>query len=110
MALLSKFVDKEALVVDKLELPEIKTKHVADILENLEVDGMGCLIGLGEKDIDERKTIYMSARNIPMVEVSPASQLNTYSRIAPEMFNPHPGSARRALREINLERSRRTAG
>src|SRR5436190_17662348 len=38
MAVLSKFRDQEALVIDDLTLPEAKTKHVAALLKNLKVD------------------------------------------------------------------------
>ena len=35
-------------------------------------------------DVDENKTIYMSARNIRGVEVSPATQLNAYAVLRPK--------------------------
>ena len=84
MALLSKFQDDETIVLNDLELPEIGTRYVAEILDNLEVAGISCLIGLGTKDIDEDKTIYLSARNIPGMEVMPASQFNAYSILRPK--------------------------
>ena len=75
MAILSKFQDKEALVVEELTLPEIKTKQVAAVLKALKLEGTTCL--LGTADYDEK--LYRSARNIPGVEVLPASQFNTYT-------------------------------
>ncbi len=36
MAILSKLQDKEAVIVDELKLPEIKTKQMAEILKALE--------------------------------------------------------------------------
>src|SRR5207247_2135279 len=39
MAVLSKFQDQEALILDELTLPEIKTKQVAAILKALKLDG-----------------------------------------------------------------------
>src|SRR5207253_11421917 len=44
MALLSKFQDQEAVVIDDLTLPEIKTKQVTDMLKALQLDGTSCLI------------------------------------------------------------------
>jgi large subunit ribosomal protein L4 len=75
MALLSKFQDQEAIIVDDLSLPEIKTKQVATILKALKLDGTSCLISMAGRD----EILYKSARNIPGVEVLPASQLNAYT-------------------------------
>src|SRR5205085_7906513 len=75
MALLSRLQDDEAVVIDEVKLSEIKTKAVVGVLEALKVDTT-CLIGLGQSDIDEKRTIYLSARNIKGVSVLPASQLN----------------------------------
>src|SRR5437764_2074875 len=50
MAILSKFQDQEAVVIDELKLSEIKTRQVADILGTLNLKGMSCLIGLGAAD------------------------------------------------------------
>jgi large subunit ribosomal protein L4 len=75
MALLSKFQDQEALVIDELKLGAIKTKEVAGILKALKLTGKTCLIGVKDHD----PTVYKSARNIHGVEVAPTSQLNAYS-------------------------------
>src|SRR3712207_235532 len=84
MALLSKFQDEEAVIVEDLSLPEIRTRHMAEVLSNLNIYGASCLIGLGAKDIDDQKTIYKSARNLRNVEVRPASQFNTYEVLRPQ--------------------------
>jgi large subunit ribosomal protein L4 len=84
MAVLSKFQDKEAVVVDELRLPEIKTKEMAQILKNLNIQGLTCLVSLGATDVDEDKKVYKSARNIAGVEISPASQLNAYAVLRPK--------------------------
>lgn len=84
MALLSRFQDQESVIVEDLQLPEIGTKFMAEIFENLKLDGTSCLVGLGAKDIDEAKTVYLSARNIAHVEVKPASQLNAYCILRPK--------------------------
>jgi large subunit ribosomal protein L4 len=84
MALLSRFRDKESVVVEDLSVPEIGTRYMAEIFGHLELDGTTCLIGLGAKDVDETKSIYLSARNLPGVEVMPAAQLNAYAVLRPK--------------------------
>lgn len=83
MALLSKFEDKETVVLESLNLPEVGTGYMVEVLDNLELEKATCLIGLGQEDIDEDKTIYLSARNIPYAEVMPVSQFNTYCILRP---------------------------
>ncbi len=80
MALLSKFQDQEAVILDDLSLPEIKTKQMADILKALKLDGTTCLISTAAPD----ENVYKSARNIRGVEVLPASQLNAYAVLRPK--------------------------
>jgi large subunit ribosomal protein L4 len=84
MALLSKLQDNETIVVDELKLAEIKTKEMAQVLKNLKLEGTTCLVGLGKGDIDERQTVYKSARNIKGVAVTPAAQLNAYGILRPK--------------------------
>src|SRR4029077_17147437 len=84
MAILSKLKDNETVVIDDLKLPEIKTKAVADVLTQLQIADKTCLIGLGKSDIDEKKTIYMSARNIRGMHVLPASQFKAYEVLRPK--------------------------
>src|SRR5438094_7557469 len=57
MALLSKFQDQEAIVVDDLTLPEVKTKEMAGILKALKLQGTTCLIGTAGPN----PTVYKSA-------------------------------------------------
>jgi large subunit ribosomal protein L4 len=80
MALLSKFQDQEAVIVDDLSLAEIKTREMAGILKALKLEGMTCLIGTAGRD----ENVYKSARNIRGVEVSPASDLNAYNVLRPK--------------------------
>src|SRR5579885_2350715 len=55
MAILSKFQDNEALVLDDLTLPEVKTKQIAGLLKALKLQGRTCLVGI--KDYD--KNVYI---------------------------------------------------
>jgi large subunit ribosomal protein L4 len=75
MALLSKFQDQEAVVIDELNFPEIKTRQMAGILKALKLEGTTCLVGTAGVDAN----VYKSARNIAGVEVAPASQFNAYT-------------------------------
>jgi large subunit ribosomal protein L4 len=80
MAILSKFQDQEALVVDDLKLPEAKTKQMVGILKALKLHGLSCLVGTAGPDVN----VFRSARNIEGVEVAPASQFNAYSVLRPK--------------------------
>lgn len=84
MAILSKLQDQETVILDDLKLPEVRTKLVADVLKALQISDKTCLLGIGGTDIDDKKTIYLSARNIRGMEVLPASQLNAYKVLRPK--------------------------
>jgi large subunit ribosomal protein L4 len=75
MAILSKFQDNEAVVVDELNLTEVKTKQVASLLKALKLKGVTCLLGTAALD----RNAYLSARNLPEVEILPASEFNAYT-------------------------------
>ncbi len=64
MALSTRLRDAQLTVVDRLALPEVKTKLFAE-LKNTLVGEKKCLIVLGEED----NTLSLSARNIPGVTV-----------------------------------------
>jgi len=72
-ALSSKVRDNEFKVLKALELDEIKTKAIVEILTTLET-GKKTLIVTRAAD----QIIYRSARNIPGVKVAHADSLNTY--------------------------------
>lgn len=74
MALLSKFQDNEAIVLDGFSVSEPKTKTVADMLGALGLNGQSCLLVIPEYDL----TVWKSARNIANLWTSPLSDLNAY--------------------------------
>jgi large subunit ribosomal protein L4 len=80
MALLSKFQDNEAVVIDDLTVSEIKTKPIATMLKALKLDGASCLIGTAKHD----PNLYRSARNLRGVEIMPAAQFNAYAVLKPK--------------------------
>ena len=69
----SKVLENNLVVVDKLELNEIKTKNMVKALENLKVEGK-TLIVLPEKNENVQK----SARNIEGVKTSLTNTINVY--------------------------------
>jgi large subunit ribosomal protein L4 len=75
MAILSKFQDQEAVIVDDLALPEAKTKQMAGVLKALKLKGITCLVGTAGHDA----TVYKAARNLPGVEVHPTTEFNAYT-------------------------------
>lgn len=72
-ALSSKVAESEMLIVNKIELEEIKTKAVAEMLAKLKT-GKKVLLVLPENN----ETIYKSARNIKGVKVATVSTLCVY--------------------------------
>ena len=75
MAILSKFQDNEAIIVDDLSLTEVKTKQIATLLKALKLKDTTCLLGIADYD----DNIYLSARNIQGMKVLPTSQFNAYT-------------------------------
>jgi large subunit ribosomal protein L4 len=84
MAILSRLQDQEAVIIDGLAFPEIKTKQMTDVLKNLNLTGATCLVGLASGEVDRNKTVYMSARNIRGIEVAPTSAFNAYEILKPK--------------------------
>lgn len=75
MAVLSKFLDDQAVVIDALAADVPKTKPVADLLKAVGVADKGCLLAVASHDAN----VYKSARNLDKVLVSPAAELNAYN-------------------------------
>lgn len=69
----SKVLENNLVVVDKLELDEIKTKNMVNVLENLKVEGK-ILIILPEKNLNVQK----SAKNIEGVKTGLVNTINVY--------------------------------
>lgn len=72
MALSTKVSDSRLFVIDALELEEIKTKALADLLSTLKLDDL-----LIVSDTDDTK-LALSSRNIPDVKVIKTEGLNVY--------------------------------
>src|SRR5580698_9194240 len=89
MAILSKFLDKEAVIVDELTMTAPKTKEIVGVLKAIKVGKK--VTEAGEKDIALLDTtvligtdkldsnVYKSARNIEGVKVLPVAEFNCYA-------------------------------
>jgi large subunit ribosomal protein L4 len=75
MAILSKFQDQEALILEDLNLEQVKTKQITTLLKALKLEDTTCLVGTSGYD----KKVFLSARNIPGVKVLPAKEFNAYT-------------------------------
>nr|WP_308497198.1 50S ribosomal protein L4 [uncultured Agathobacter sp.] len=71
-ALTSRVVENKFVVVDELELDEIKTKKFVEVLKNLNVEK--ALVVLN--DMDEK--VIASAANIPTVKTTQTNELNVF--------------------------------
>ena len=71
-ALSVKVNEHKLLVLDKLELAEIKTKQMKQVLTNIKVDN--ALIVIDNND----KNIILSARNLPSVKTAATNTINVY--------------------------------
>ena len=69
----AKVLEKELTVIEKLELSEIKTKTMVNVLADLKVTGK-TLIVLPEND----KNVLMSSRNIEGVKTITANNINVF--------------------------------
>jgi large subunit ribosomal protein L4 len=84
MAILSRLQDRETIIIEDFKFSEIKTKQMAEVLKNLNLDKTTCLVGVARGEIDDKRTVYMSARNIRGVEVAPAFAFNAYAVLKPK--------------------------
>lgn len=73
-AILSKFEDKEAVIIDSLTLEKSRTKEMAKLLKSLGIT-KSCLIGIK----DHNRGLHMATRNIPKVSLMPVKEFNAYT-------------------------------
>lgn len=80
MAIASKLTDGQVVVIDTLEMAAPKTKELALTLKALGLEGVTTLVATG----DYSSAVYMSARNIPSVQVTRVADLNALSVLRPK--------------------------
>ncbi len=66
--------EQNLMIVEDFTFDEIKTKQMAEVLENLELQNEKTLVLLPQAD----KNVYMSARNIPGISIQPADKISVY--------------------------------
>lgn len=74
MALLSKFQDQEATVLDSFAINEVKTKTIAQMLKTLGVSSESVLLVIPDYDTK----VWQAGRNIENLWISPVKELNAY--------------------------------
>lgn len=74
MALLSKFQDEQAIVLQRWDVPEIKTRQISTFLGSVGISGASVLLVTEGLD----RNVYRSGRNIQGVTVMPGVDLNAY--------------------------------
>jgi len=86
-----KLQTESIMILDELNLDEIKTQKMAALLEELGLSEKKVLIVLPEKD----KNIYLSARNLPHVKTLVLDGLNTYDLLDNEVILMSEEAARK---------------
>lgn len=74
MALLSKFQDNQAAVLDSFVINEAKTKPISNLLKTLNLGKESVLLVIPDYDLN----IWKSGRNIENLWISPVKELNAY--------------------------------
>ena len=72
----SKVADGELIVVDKIEMSEIKTKEFRKFLDAVKVDGKAVFV-----TPEVNANVVKSARNLPGVVTAPAKLINVYDLV-----------------------------
>ena len=78
--LTSKVRDNKFVIVDDLDLSEIKTKEMNKVLNN--IDAKNALVVMGEND----KNAYLSLRNIPTTKSASVNTINVYDILLYDKF------------------------
>ena len=80
-ALTSKVMESNIIVVDAIDFSEIKTKNMAELLKNLNLDTNALLV-LGNKN----ENVVRSAKNIPTVKTAYVNTINVYDIVKYNKF------------------------
>ncbi len=80
MAIASKILDDQLVIIDQLDFDAPATGEMAAILKSLQCDGKSVLVATEKLD----NNVYKSARNIDKVSVSPVSDLNALEVLRPK--------------------------
>lgn len=79
--LASRFLSNNLVVVDKIELPDFKTKNMVEVLKNLKLEGK-ILVLTAEEDFN----LFTASRNIPNVYVQTKQHASVYDLINADVY------------------------
>ena len=79
MAIASRIMDNEVVLIDKLAFEQPKTKDAVAILKNLKIGEGRLLVAIERHD----PNVYKSIRNLANVAVAPVMDLNALSVLHP---------------------------
>lgn len=79
MAIASKIIDEQVVVIDELSFDQPATKEMATILKALKLNGSSTLVATADHDAN----VYKSVRNLQRVSASPVSDLNALAVLSP---------------------------
>lgn len=79
MAIASKIIDEQVVMIDELVFDQPATKEMALILKALKLNGSSTLVATAAHDAN----VYKSVRNMQRVSVSPVSDLNALAVLSP---------------------------
>jgi len=96
-ALSFKLREGQLLVVDKLEVPEPKTREVARLLRELELSGKVLFL---VEEVGE--ALGRAARNVQQVKLLPVKGLNVYDLLAYDMVVSTPQALQRVEERLRL--------
>ena len=82
MAILSKFMDGQAIVIDGLTADVPRTKPMALMLKAFGLTGTSCLLTVASHN----PNVWKSARNLDGVQIAPAAELNAYTVLRQRSF------------------------
>jgi large subunit ribosomal protein L4 len=80
MAIASRIMDNEVVLIDKLSFEQPKTRDAAAIIKNLKLGGARLMVAIESHD----PNVYKSIRNLAGVSVSPVMDLNALSVLHPQ--------------------------
>jgi len=98
-AILSKIIDKEAILLDELQVERPETKRIAGILKNLKING-SCLLAIE----DHNENIWKSARNIAGLDTKAAAELNAYDLLRRRRFVATKAAIENLIRSFEGDR------
>mgnify|MGYP006161080191 CR=1 FL=1 len=82
MAIASKIIDEQIMVIEDLQLDKPATGEMVTILQALGIGDSSTLLSTAEYD----RNIYLSSRNLTSVNVAPVAELNALNVLAPRVL------------------------